>query len=259
MHILDSEWFVKLAEKRGDSPSGRLLAIFSIAEEWLCAPGIREQFDLSATLPSQFPRLRAFVMTQASLAGARNPEAFSLQLLMLLTGAILEQLRQPPSTALQDASRASMALLHAACRFHTHNIWKASGITACLLAVLATAAIYLPSAFTRKDAGLLHPHSLQPVVFQASSRLSPDEIAAVLDLHDRIAKGECRAPHLAMLPPGEMSAYMNIVEFRSDQGFADSEGIRAFMTWFKSVQATECFPKHENDHINTVWVKKVPV
>ncbi len=259
MHILESPWFTSLVEKRAESAKGRLQAIFSIAGEWLAAPGIREQFSPKLAEPSDFPKLKALLSREASRAGARQHEVLATQLLMLLTGAIAEQLRQPDSPIMQDAAKAGATLVHSACQMPRSRKWAAGGMAAGVL--MAGLAVFLHQPTTQNipmASPTLVQYQTQPVI--SHSNLSPDEIEAVLVLHERIAKGECRAPHMAMLPPGQTSAYMDIVESRGGNNTsADIEGIRAFMTWFKSVQATECFPKHENDHINTVWVKRMHI
>jgi hypothetical protein len=91
----------------------------------------------------------------------------------------------------------------------------------------------------------------------AVKHINPDEIEAVLALHDQIMRGECRAPHLAMLPPAETTAYMNVIEFRRpDDPVADEAALRAFMTWFNTIHATECYPQHSNGHTSVVWNRK---
>jgi hypothetical protein len=98
-------------------------------------------------------------------------------------------------------------------------------------------------------------HNIMPVA--AVRQVNPDEVEAVLALHEQILRGECNAPHLAMLPPDQTTAYMNVIESRQpDDPAADEASLRAFMAWYNSIHAIECYPPHTNDHINTVWVRK---
>lgn len=257
MHILESPWFTGLVEKRAESAKGRLQAVFSIAGEWLAAPGIREQFSPELGVPSDFPQLKGLLAREALRAGAAQHEVLATQLLMLLTGAIAEQLRQPSLSVMQDATKASETLIHNACRNPRSRKLAASGIAAGVL--LAGLAIFLhqPAFHNPSQATSTLVHYQAPMVATTPASLSPDEIEAVLALHDRIARGECRAPHMAMLPPGQTAAYMNIVELRGSRDpVSDGASVRAFMTWFSKVEATECYPKHTNDHINTVWVSR---
>lgn len=132
MHILESPWFTSLVEKRAESAKGRLQAVFSIAGEWLAAPGIREQFSSELGVPSDFPQLKSLAR-EALRAGAAQHEVLATQLLMLLTGAIAEQLRQPSLSVMQDATKASETLIHNACRNPRSRKLAASGIAAGVL------------------------------------------------------------------------------------------------------------------------------
>ncbi|HEY3327093.1 MAG TPA: hypothetical protein VGK14_07955 [Novimethylophilus sp.] len=69
--------------------------------------------------------------------------------------------------------------------------------------------------------------------------VSPDEIDAVL-----------------VLPPGQMTAYMNVVEFRTpDDPAADRKNIREFLAWFNKIQSTECYDPPINGHTAVTWKK----
>lgn len=253
MKILESPWFFGLVERRAHRPAERLQAVFSVAGDWLAAPGIREQLAAPANATGLFI-LKNYLRQQAQAAGAHRDDTLATQLLLLLTGAIAEQLRHPASPAFEDAAIAARTLIRNACKRPARRN-QLAGVAATVMLVGLAAWFYPQQAGQPVSPAL----ATSVVYHAATTRLSPDELEAVLALHERIAKGECRAPHMAMLPPGQSTAYMNVVAFRAHQDFAEAQNIRAFMAWFRSVQATECFPKHENDHINTVWVKKVPV
>lgn len=265
MEILGSPWFFSMVEKRATSPQKRLLAIFTVVGEWMAAPGICEQFSATAIsgipVSPGFRHLTSFLTRHAQAANAANPAALSQQLSLLLIGAIAEQHRTPSLPVMDGAISAAEVLVHKACasRAGKKTAWL-GGIAATLM-ISATAWLMLSHPAPARQDTAYQSSGYQTAAYPLSQpgdrQLSPDEIEAVLALHDQITSGECRAPHMAMLPPGQTSAYMNLVESRqSDDPVADRAAIRAFMTWFNTIHATECFPKHENDHINAAWVKR---
>ncbi|MCE9632554.1 MAG: hypothetical protein K8Q92_00010 [Methylophilales bacterium] len=255
MNLLASPWFFSMVEKRGSSPKQRLLAVFSISRDWLAAPGIGEQFSLeiNAAAHQSIQHLSQFLTRLAEAAKATNPAVLSNQLSLLLIGAITEQQRNPQSPVMEEAMHAAQVLIDMACkRNHTKHYAYLGGFAASVMACFLGWKLLMPN----DNAPIMHVAGYPLHIVQAN-HLSPDEVEAVLALHSQILSGECRAPHLAMLPQGQMSAYMNVIEFRKpDDPVADEANIRAFMTWFSTIHATECYPHHTNDHINTVWVRK---
>lgn len=266
MDILGSPWFFSMVEKRATQPQARLLAVFAIVGDWMLAPGIRERFSANAlaNIPTspEYGQLIMFLTRQAQAAHASNPAALAQQLSLLLIGAIAEQLRTPEQPVMDDAANAAKVLVDRACiaRAGNHMAWL-GGIAAALM-ISATAWMLLPHPVAPRTTNVAHTSGghhavVYPINQPAANQLSPDEIEAVLTLHQQIVNGECRAPHMAMLPPGQAAAYMNVVESRQPENLeVDRAALHAFMTWFNTIHATECFPRHENDHINTVWVKR---
>ncbi|HEY7986289.1 MAG TPA: hypothetical protein VIE17_05155 [Methylophilaceae bacterium] len=261
MELFESSWFFSMVEKRGSTPKQRLLAVFTIAAEWIAAPGLREKFSLETvndtSSSQQFQHLTAFLNRLSVSAKARNPAMLSNQLALLLIGAIAEQLRHPEMQVLEEAADAAQVLVSSACT-RTFNIrfGYGTGLAASVLAVfigwhLLTQPV-MPVAAAPQVAIY---HNIMPVA--AVRQVNPDEVEAVLALHEQILRGECNAPHLAMLPPDQTTAYMNVIESRQpDDPAADEASLRAFMAWYNSIHAIECYPPHTNDHINTVWVRK---
>jgi len=256
MNLLSSPWFFSMIEKRGNSPKQRLLAVFAISQDWLTAPGIGEQISLevNATTNQTMQHLAQFLTRLAESAKATNPAALSNQLSLLLMGAIAEQQRNPHSVVMEEAMQAAQVLIEKACQ-RDHSKYSAilGGIAASLFACFLGWKMLMPHNATPA----IHMVSY-PVNIAQNNSLSPDEVEAVLALHNQIMTGECRAPHLAMLPQAQMSAYMNVIEFRKpDDPVADEANIRAFLTWFNTILATECYPQHSNGHTATTWLSKV--
>jgi len=261
MELFESSWFFSMVEKRGSTPKERLLAVFIIAGEWIAAPGLREKFSLvtmsDEASGQKFQHLTSFLTRLSVSAKAKNPSMLSNQLALLLLGAIAEQLRHPEMQVLDEAADAAQVLVASACttRFNHHFAYGA-GLAATVLATFIgwhlLSQSTLPVTATPQ---LAVYHNITPVA--VVKHVSPDEVEAVLALHEQIMRGECNAPHLAMLPPDQTTAYMNVIESRQpDDPAADEASLRAFMAWYNTIHATECFPQHSNDHINTVWLRK---
>jgi hypothetical protein len=84
---------------------------------------------------------------------------------------------------------------------------------------------------------------------------NPDSVEAVLALQEQIAKGVCPAPQLLALPQGQVTAYMNVIHFRTpDDPVADRENIRAFLAWFERTRSSECYQPPSNGHTTVAWV-----
>ncbi len=261
MDLFESSWFFSMVEKRGGTARERLLAVFIIAGEWITAPGMRDKFSLETItdVPAgeKFQHLTSFLTRLSVLAKAKNPAMLSNQLAMLLLGAIAEQLRHPELQVLEEAAEAAQVLVASACtpKFN-HRFAYGAGLAATLFATFIgwhlLAQTTLPATATPQ---VTVYHNIMPVA--VIKHVSPDEVEAVLALHEQIMRGECNAPHLAMLPPDQTTAYMNVIESRQpDDPAADEASLRAFMAWYNTIHATECYPQHSNDHINTVWLRK---
>ncbi len=255
MCTLEHQWMFHLVEKCGKSPAEKLVAVFDVAESLLCSPEIR------STLAREFPgerhclyvaaELKEFLTRLAAAARMRDPVAIAHQLAILLQGAIAEELRNPQTGALREAARVAQIVVGKS-RRGAHPGWMSAGSMAA--AVLAALALWpeaeqapVHTAAARATVAVSHPQA-------APSGVSPDEIDAVLELHEKIERGICRAPHLLALPPGQMTAYMNVIEFRHpDDPAADRKNIREFLAWFDKISPTECYSPPMNGHTAVTW------
>lgn len=262
MDMLDSQWFFRLVEKYGKTPAERLVAVFDIVENLIEAPDIREKLLQEAPGNRHclylLQDLKTFLTDLALAAKAKNPPFLANQLVMLLQGAIAIELRNPGTRALHEAARAAQVVVAYSCRHPVRQkiaLVSAGGVAAALVAsIIGWQAMQQTSAPHTPLTGI-------PVVAQRTSPaiptgVSPDEMEEILMLHDQIERGICRAPHLAVLPPGQMTAYMNVIEFRTPENpAADQANIRAFLTWFDKVRSGECYDPPTNGHTAVTWTK----
>jgi AcrR family transcriptional regulator len=95
-------WLMETVAQRGKTPGARLLGIFDAFDEWfqrddyqgcLFARALLEARDpaspVHAAAAKGLENIRAFLRNLAEEAGAHNPDAFALQIQMLLLGAIV--------------------------------------------------------------------------------------------------------------------------------------------------------------------------
>jgi hypothetical protein len=258
MDTHESQWLFRLVEKCGRSPAEKLVAVFDVADSLLRSPEIR------ATLAREFPgerhclyaanELHAFLVKLSAAAGMRDPAGTAQQLGILLQGAIAEELRNPSTGALREAARvAEIVMGQSRSRgFFARRGWMPAGSAA---AALLVALVLWPAA----EKGPAHAAPVKHAAVASRplaqpAGVSPDEIDAVLELHEKIERGICRAPHLLALPPGQMTAYMNVIEFRHpDDPAADRRNIREFLAWFDKISSTECYTPPMNGHTAVSW------
>jgi len=254
------QWFFKLVENSGKSPTEQLLAVFGVVENLLQAPDIRER------LQREFPgethclfearEFNAFLARLAETAGMAAPSAVAQQLGILLQGAIAEELRNPGIGALGEAGKVAQVVVYKSKKkpfidFMPKLAWASAGGMAALLLVVSAGwplarTVVLPEHQVIRVA-LHESRAAQPGV-------SPDEIDAALMLHEKIEQGICRAPHLLVLPPGQVTAYMNVVEARKpDDPVADGRNLREFLAWYDKIKSTECYDRPLNGHTAVTW------
>lgn len=258
MELLESSWFFRMVEQQGKSPEKRLLAIFSVTENWLSAPGIRERM-----LQSQAPnyilyncnKLKEFLAGIAISAHARNPISLVNQLVILLQGAIAEEMRNPEARAIAEAGKAARAIIAEACPRKRNTLrLSLGGMAAATL--IAAFGLYpaIKAQWSPTPIPSTHPRVLASAEIKHVS-FNPDSTEAILALQEQIAKGVCPAPQLLALPPGQVTAYMNVIHFRTpDDPIADRENLRAFLAWFERTRSSECYQPPANGHTTVAWV-----
>lgn len=258
MQLLDSEWFFRMVEQQGRTPADRLDAVFTVVGQWISAPGIKETFASPQSLQMN-SRLKSYLTETAQSAKAENPAMLASQLIILLQGAISEELRQPGVNALQNAASAAQAVIAQACRSsRTQRSIPWSAVAS--LAIVMTTAIVWHLFPNPSKVVLVHtaaaPHGTPYVQAAMTSPMgiSPSDIEEVLNLQEQFDRGTCAVPHLLELPPGQMTAYMNAIHFRTPENpEADRKNLRAFLTWYNQNRASECYFPPANGHTLVTW------
>lgn len=240
MQLLESEWFFRMVEEQDSTPAGRLVAIFTVAEQWVSAPGIREQI---AGVSSITENLKDYLTRTAISAGASNPTMLSAQLLMLLQGAIAEELRNPEARALQYAATAAQVVVARACQtYRKKRLVQWSAAASVLVGVMAvflwehTLPTKVPSLAYEPD------ETFMRTVVPMPGGVNPSMMAATFTLQKKVDHGICPAPHLMNLPSSQVTAYMNVISFRTPENpAADRANLDAFLTWYEQTLGRECY------------------
>lgn len=263
MDMPEQQWFFRLVEKYGKSPVERLVAVFGIVENLMQAPDIRKrlahEFPGDANCLYTASELNRFLAELAGSAGMIDPAGVAQQLAILLQGAIAEELRNPRTGALSEAAKVARVVVSKSDRvslfrnFGKHAGWASAGAVAALLLMLAMGWL---TADQPKQVDAMPTVVTMRVAHNMPAGVSPDEIDAVLTLQEQIKRGICRAPHLLALPPGQMTAYMNVIESRTPEDpAADERNLRQFLAWFDTIKSQECYTPPMNGHTAVRWTK----
>jgi hypothetical protein len=258
---LESPWFFRMVEGSGKTPADRLLAVFSVAANWIAAPGIRETLTQTYTQHGHGMQaclhLKRFLTDLASSAGAEKPEILASHLVILLQGAIVEELRNPDLHAMNEAANAARAVIsqsRSSTRRTRFALLSAGGVAPMLLGAFLSWHMLMPAAPKLPAAGAIVIASNHAMLLPAG--ISPSDMEAILNLHEQFEKGVCPSPQLLMLPPGQMTAYTNVINFRTPENpAADRENLKALMAWFNRTQSTECYYAPKNGHTTVTWTK----
>lgn len=259
MEILNSSWLLRMLESGGKKPADKLLSLFSCLETWLGAPGIRAQFvsDFKPEhmLNQRCPALAARLTELAIQARIAKPEVFVAQMLILLQGALTEEVRNPGLGALNAARTAAKAILEDAIRHPgLKPVWTywSGGVVACVL--IAMGGYLVGSQIAVEASADAYQQAYNRAMLE-SSPISPDLLAKVMALQADINSGHCPAPQLFAMPQDQAAAYMNTITYRaSAHPLQDSERLTKFLVWYKQNREWECYFPPSNGHTAVSWV-----
>lgn len=246
---IDSTSLFQMIERSAASPSAKLVGVYTCVETWLNSPGIRENITETVVpdtaLADWCPELAPYLLALASRARIESPAKYVNQMLILLQGAIAEELRNPGSGAFLKAREAAQCILN------SHHMQSSR------VGVLSVANVMFPAGMLCLMLGLLTPApDLMPVKHQAPMAptfveperptMSPDLMGRTIALKEKLDTGSCPAPQLINMPPDRVNGYINVVNANfSDRSRFESEKLNAFLNWYDNYMAREC--KAENN------------
>ncbi|ACT51234.1 hypothetical protein [Methylovorus glucosotrophus] len=258
MEILNSSWLLRMLDSSAKKPADKLLSLFSCLETWLGAPGIREQFvsefKAEHMLNQQCPALAARLTELASQARIAKPDVFVAQVLILLQGALTEEVRNPGLGALNAARIAAKAILEDAVKRpklkSTWTYWSGGAVAGVLIAMGG----YLVGSQIAVEASADYQAAYNRAMLETSP-ISPDLLAKVMALQAEIDSGHCPAPQLFAMPQDQAAAYMNTITYRASMHpLQDSERLTKFLVWYKQNREWECYFPPSNGHTAVSWV-----
>lgn len=241
MQLLESEWFFRMVDRQSRSASDRLVTVFIATEQWISVPGMREQVG-DVALNTQ--NLRNYLTSTAISAGAGNPAGLSAQLLMLLQGAIAEELRNPEAHALQHAAAAARIVVAQACRSGRRKRlmhWSAVASVAAMAVLPFVWQAHVPEML-QATVAYEPDNTFMRMAAPVPGGVDPSAMTAVFSLQKKVEHGVCPAPRLRNLPPSQVTAYMNVVSYRTPENpLADRANLEAFLTWYEQTMERECY------------------
>lgn len=217
MHLLHSDWLIHMLEKSSTIPQQRLLNVFTLLNDWLDAPAVRE-LDVSFKAEAEC-RLIAFMSVEAAKAGAEMPEMLANQLYFMALAAAQEKINAHHSLSLVHAQRAAEALIRA----QTHRPWlrrpnTMHGIAASIvigLALLGAGTLYRHATESTASTPVAeHRVAGQPYLQTAkpNANASPAQTAALFAKIEQMRKGDCQLIEALQLPDAYKTVYFeNIV------------------------------------------------
>lgn len=251
MNLLNSAWLMRMIEGSAKKPVDKLLALYSVLDAWFNAPGIREKLlaDDAAkkSLMQTCPALTAHLVQLAAQAELRNPPGVVAQMLILLQGAIAEELRNPGMGALitaQQAAKFVVAKARPALMARVEHALRVGGYAASV-AVMSMLAVH----FWLSDLPRGNQHAQQDAGMYGAviAEIDADLLIKALALKRSMAAGTCPAPNFSSIPREQLSVYMGVVQSRlSGNPEVDSRRLQAFLAWYEQNRAWECFSKADN-------------
>jgi len=207
MQTLFSDWLKRMVSKSATTPEARIVNLFGILQDWLEAPGMREQLLVAGLDADGHRAIHAFLLALTAEAKLDESEKLAFQLSFILLGAITEEIRSPGNRAMAQAGEAAAKLIAAA---RPPRAGRPRAMAAASVAVLAltSGALLLPAS----TPGPLAPAEKNRAVLQArtpalpSSR--PDRLAAIYQMHDLIRTGQCSYPQALMLAAEQRAAFL---------------------------------------------------
>jgi hypothetical protein len=203
MQIFPSDWLNRMILKSSASPEKRILNLFTILQDWLDAPGIREQF-LSAPL-DHHQELNELLLSLAIDTKLPEPKKLAFQLYLILLGALNEEIRHPGSNAISRASEASVKLIDAA---RPPRLFKSSAFamaSTILISMIGGALLLqMPAAPGNATPVHLALHRHNPM--RPAAR--PDQLVAIYQMHNQIQAGQCSYPQALMLDANQRAAFL---------------------------------------------------
>lgn len=205
MHIFTSDWLKRMVIKSAASPEARIFNLFGILQDWMEAPGIREQ--LSRLDAADHFELHAFIYTLVTDAKLPDSEKLAFQLQFLLLGALSDELRNPGNKAMEQAGEAAAVMIAAAQPAGLNQAHRLAAVSFGMLALMIGAMVLMPISMPPEP--VLHAKQTIPVHAVIPASAQPDRLAAIYQLHDKLQTGQCSYPQALMMAADQRALFLD--------------------------------------------------
>lgn len=217
MHLLNSDWLIKMLEKAGKTPEARMLALFEILADWSDAPDFQERFLADLNDSTEPTLLIEYLRQQTRQTKAAAPEMLAEQVVLLAKISLRSQLTSNNGEALRHAKETVKALIKAQCekeRTPLKDYFQLKREQA-LMGFAFTAIVLLVGGtvlFKQKPEGSFNQYSTQArphLKDQVTSdpKLTADMYASL----ETMRGGDCRFIEALMIPEADKKVYVENV------------------------------------------------
>lgn len=213
--LLGSSWLIYMLAKSSNTPEGRLLSLFDILHDWLKAPKMLNNPQLS---DSNYALLLSYCTAQAQALGAENPETLAEHIVLIARNAAQHEIAQPRSNSLMHAKKAAQALILAqtqppATKIAKQAITPASyAIAATLIIAISATLIWAPHLQEQQVA----PHQETVAIVTHSATPTPRPLTAqdatqMYAKFELMRQGSCQFPEVLQMPDKHKAIYLENV------------------------------------------------
>lgn len=212
--MLYSDWLLKMLEKSGSEPRGRILALFDILHDWSTAPGMQHDAASKNHVSSSPDALLAYLTTQLTALRLAEPEVLAQQVHFIALGAWQAEITGTCSHAYAQGKNAVAVLLDAQRKPEIARARAAAAVASVCL--IAFSAYFVSSSepqsavvATAPASATTTPAELHPA--QSHRGNSPDQLALLHGSLERMRQGVCQYPQALMLAPEYRAVYLESV------------------------------------------------
>lgn len=221
MDFFNSPWLICMLEKSSNTPSGRLLGLFDILNDWLHAPHVQNNPSLGNTPHSL---LIHYCTEQARAINAENPDILAEHIVLIARNAALQTLQAQPasktsSNNLEHAKKAASALIMAQTQTPAHiSKFKPSkpalyGIAASFLIVLSITTLWLTELTqdTKTQLALTETPATPSQTPNQAVGISAHDAAMMYAKYEQMRQGTCQFPEALQIPDKHKAIYLDNV------------------------------------------------
>lgn len=214
-----------MLEKSSNTPTGRLLGLFDILNDWLHAPHVQKNPSLGNTPHSA---LIDYCTEQARAIDAENPDILAEHIVLIARNAALQTLQAQHSSkvsssnSLEHAKKAASALIMAQTQKPSHtakvNLSKPAlyGIAASFLIMLSMTTLWL--TVLKQDNKAAFALAEKSTVTTSLSRapeqtlgISAHDAAMMYAKYEQMRQGTCHFPEALLIPDKHKAIYLDNV------------------------------------------------